>query len=738
MEAKEKTYRFKIEGMRCASCSTAAERALSALPGVTSAAVNLAMATGEITYEGNLNPRTAIKALEKIGFGATLLEENETHVNLTRDYATSDVAIGFIFGALVMYIGMSHMLPFSLPLPAFISMEHNPFGFALAQLLLTLPVLWVGRHFIVNGIRRLISLHPNMDSLVALGTGSAFLYSLYHTVMVFLGNVHHAHFLYFESAAVVLALILLGKYLEEKSKNRAKDAIASLAKLLPQTCTVLRDNKPITVKSTDVLMDEIVLCAAGEKIPVDGIVIEGSGDVDESMLTGESLPLLKEAGSKVSGGTVLKDGFLKIRTTGAGGATAAAQILRLVAEAQQKKAPIARMADRISGIFVPAVLAIALLSALIWLLLGKDSGFVLQIFVSVLVVACPCSLGLATPIAVMVASGRGAKMGILFRGGDVLEELAHVDTVIFDKTGTVTEGKLAVASIHTVSGKEADWLPLVLAAEQGSVHPIAKALLAYAEKNHMDVPMPQDVRTLAGKGVMATVNGHQVLAGTGRFVEENSILLSAFPPAPAQMAVVYAAIDGNSVGLISFSDSVRPSSAKAIAQLKSMHIQSMMVTGDNPKTAEAVAEITGIEKVCAQVLPDGKTQKVQELKEKGHRVAMVGDGINDAPALAAAHVGACVFGGTDVAAEAAGIMLMRNDLLAFTDATALSRFTMRIIKQNLFWAFIYNTLGIPLAAGVLSAWGILLSPALAGTMMALSSVCVVTNSLRIAGFKAKK
>ncbi|MBE7048170.1 MAG: cadmium-translocating P-type ATPase [Ruminococcaceae bacterium] len=739
MNTKEISYQFKIDGMRCAACAASAEKTLRALPNVTSVSINLALGSSEVVGDANLKPQHVISQLKKLGFTATLIKNDETTVQTTLDYRPIDVVIGLIFGALVMYIGMSHMLLFPLPLPSFIDIHHSPMGFCLSQLILTLPVLWVGRRFLISGVKRLFSMHPNMDSLVALGTGSAFIYSLYNTILVLIGQPKMAHSLYFESAAVVLALILLGKYLEEKSKNRAKDAIASLARLIPRTCTVLRDGEPTTVDSAQVLMDELVLCAAGEKIAVDGIVEEGEGDVDESMLTGESLPVYKGKNSIVSGGTILQDGFLKIRTTGAGGATTAAQIMRLVADAQQKKAPIARLADKISAYFVPAVLAIAVISAIVWAILGKEAGFVLQIFVSVLVVACPCSLGLATPIAVMVASGRGAKLGILFRGGHVIEELAHVDTAVFDKTGTITEGKLRIATILDVEGhNRADWLPLCASAEHGSVHPIAKALLQYTTEKNIPVPLPDSVTTQAGRGVAATVNQHRVVVGTHRFMVENGINCQTFPEKPEGMAVIYIAVNDQAAGLIGFSDTMKATSTQAVAQLSSMQIESVMITGDNKTAAKQIAKESGIHHVLAEILPEGKAAEVERLKEKGCVVAMVGDGINDAPALAAARVGVCVYGGTDVAAEVAGVLLMRNDLLAFTDAVALSRFTMKIIRENLFWAFFYNTIGIPLAAGVLSPVGILLSPALAGIMMALSSLCVVTNSLRITRFFSKK
>ncbi len=631
---EEKTYCFKIDGMRCAACSAAAQRALENTPGVTEATVNLALATGEIKGGKDLDPKKAIAALKAMGYQGTLLKDDEVSITETRDYRPAEVAIGLLFGAMVMYIGMSHMLPFPLPLPAFLDMHKNPLGFSLAQLILCLPVLFVGRRFLTSGVKRLFGLHPNMDSLVALGTGSAFLYSLYHTLLVIGGNSAKAHALYFESAAVVLALILLGKYLEEKSKNRAKDALSSLAKLIPQTCTVLREGEKVTVRSSDIIMDEIVLCAAGEKIAVDGIVTEGSGDVDESMLTGESLPVFKEENSQVSGGTILVDGFLKIRTTAAGGATAAAQIMRLVAEAQQKKAPISRLADRISAVFVPAVLAIAALSAIVWAILGKDAGYVLQIFVSVLVVACPCSLGLATPIAVMVASGRGAKMGILFRGGDVIEHLAQIDMALFDKTGTVTEGALEVSQIHSAQGQDAaHWLPYACGAEHGSVHPIAKALLSYAEKNQVETPIPENSGTQAGKGISARVMGKTVLAGTRRFMEESGIDCALFPPAPHGMVATYVAVEDQPMGIIGFSDRVKDTSRQAVANLAAMHIESAMITGDNRTVAQQVAQQVGISRVLAEVLPEDKAKEVKRLKDEGYKTAMIGDCITEEPAL---------------------------------------------------------------------------------------------------------
>lgn len=733
---EEKHYRLKIEGMRCAACSAAVERSLSGAEGVSSCSVNLALATAEVTGSDTFDLNAATAALLKLGYKATLMKSDDAAVTQSKEYHPAAVFIGLFFGALVMYIGMSHMI--FLPVPAFLDMHLFPQGFALSQLLCCLPVLFVGRRFLTVGIKRLFSLHPNMDSLVALGTGSAFLYSLYHTVLIFSGHPEAAHALYFESAAVVLALILLGKFLEEKSKNRAKNAIRSLARLIPQTCTVLRQGEAVTVNSDTVLMDEIVLCAAGEKIAVDGVVIEGRGDVDESMLTGESLPVFKEEGSTVSGGTILQDGFLKIKTTGAGGATAAAQIMRLVTEAQQKKAPIARLADAISSVFVPAVLGVAVLAAVIWSFLGKDAGFVLQIFVSVLVVACPCSLGLATPIAVMVASGRGAKLGILFRGGDAVEHLAQIDTALFDKTGTVTEGALSVNSTLSVKEDDSLWLSLAAGAEHGSVHPVAKALLAYAAEKKLPVPIAENVITHAGKGVAAQVEGKTILAGTRRLMEENRIDCATFPDPPAGTATVFVAINGEPAGVICFADTVKSTSREAVARLHKMHIASAMITGDNRAAAEHTASSVGITQILAEVLPEHKAAEVERLKSAGHKTAMIGDGINDAPALAAADVGVCVFGGTDVAAEVAGVLLMRGDLLAFTDAVSLSRFSMKIIRQNLFWAFIYNTVGIPLAAGVLAHWGIFLTPALAGLMMGLSSFCVVTNSLRISRFLPEK
>ena len=737
--AEVKNYHIKIEGMTCAACSAASERALSKTKGVISASVNLALGSAEVTAEAATSPEMLLNAVSAVGYKASFATDEDLSIEETHQFSKAEIIIGLIFGFLVMYIGMSHMLPFPLPLPGIISMEAHPLNFALSQLLLCLPVLVVGRRFFLVGFRQLFKLHPNMDSLVAVGTSAALLYSLYNTFQTAAGNVHAAHNLYYESAAVVLALVLLGKYLEEHSKNSAKAAISSLATLIPQKATILKDGKKIEVDTSEIQNGDTVLVTPGEKISVDGEVLEGEADVDEAMLTGESVPVFKSAGETVSGGTICKDGMLKIRATGVGSATAVAQIIKLVSEAQARKAPVARLADTISGIFVPSVIAIAVVSVIIWAILGKDASFLLNIFVSVLVVACPCALGLATPIAVMVASGRGAKLGVLYRGGDVIERLSKIDMALFDKTGTITEGNLRVAYIETTGGAtEEELMRLAAGVEFGSGHPIAVGIVEYAKEKVLPVPEPEKVVTFAGRGVSGVVEGAEILAGTRRMLDEKGISTAGASRIPDGLAVVYVVKDGVLLGVIGLADTVRKKSRKAIERLKKEHVQSGMITGDNKAAADYVAKEVGLDRVLAEVLPGDKSGEVTRLKEEGHSVAMVGDGINDAPALAAADVGACVFGGTDVAAQSAGVLLMREDLLVFCDAVSLSRYTMRIVRQNLFWAFCYNVIGIPIAAGLLYPFGILLSPAFAGLAMALSSVCVVGNSLRITKYSPAK
>ncbi len=728
----EKEFNLKIGGMTCASCSGAVQAALDKTPGVIYANVNLATSSATVIGDDTVTEQILIDAVEDTGYEA---EPIKGAPSVTRDehrFKNWEILLAIIAGAITMYIGMAGH--WGWPLPEIIAMEANPMSFAVIQLVLTALVVFAGRSFFVNGFKALIKLHPNMDTLVMLGTGSALIYSIVMTINI-PQDMHAVHSLYFESAAVVIALVLLGKYLEENSKNRAKSAIANLAGLVPKDAVVLRDGQEQSVSAADVSAGDIVLCGAGGRIPVDGIVDSGQASVDESTLTGESLPVFKQPGDKVSGGTLVADGVLHIKATGVGGNTAIAQVVKLVVQAQQKKAEISRLADRISLVFVPVVTAIAIIAAIIWGASGQNADFVINIFVSVLVVACPCALGLATPIAVMVGTGRGAQLGILYRGGDIAEQAAKIDTVLFDKTGTITKGRLHVTNIEAAD--EAELLKLAACAEYGASHPIAQAIAVLAEQRGLDVAKPDTVKNVAGRGVIADSVYGKITIGTKAFMEMEGI--AADGGAEQEGTLVYVALDGTSKGVIALADEIKDDAAETIAALKTQGISTAMITGDNRAAAEAIAAQAGIENIVAQVLPADKAAQVEKFKANGGTVAFVGDGINDAPALATADVGISVFGGTDVAMDSSGIILMNDDIKSVARAVELAKYIMRIIKQNLFWAFIYNMIGIPVAAGVLYAFGgPLLTPMFAGLAMALSSVCVVSNSLRLARFGKKQ
>ncbi len=731
--------RLSIEGMTCAACSASVEKSLNRKKGVETATVNLATNTATIHTDGTITEEQLITTVERAGFSAEVAKETLK----TEKFAitTATLATALIFGTMELYIGMSHMLPIKLPLPEIIAMESSMVNFVLIQMVLTIIVLIAGRRFFVSGIKNIIACHPNMDSLVAIGTGTAFIYSLYNTALVLGGDIHAGHNLYYESAAVVVALVLLGKYLEERSKSAAKKAITALASMMPGTAFVERDGQELEVPSALIKLDDIVIVKPGYRIAVDGVIVTGEGSVDESMLTGESIPVYKEVDSKVSGGTICKDGFFRVRATGVGGNTAIAQVLKLVTEAQERKAPAARLADKISGVFVPAVVAIAFVASGIWLLLGKDLEFVMNIFVSVLVVACPCALGLATPIAVMAGSGRGANLGILYRGGDVIEQASKINTVFFDKTGTITHGKLKVATVIPHNIDRDELIKLTASAEKGSEHPIAVAIVDYAEENTIEIISPDSLKAHAGKGVTATIGSKTITAGTAKLMDLEGIKLPENSESliPMGCTAMFIGIDGVYCGLIALSDTIRDDAKEAIARLNSMGIETGMITGDNHGAASVIAKEAGIVSVKSQVLPQDKSAEVEKAKSSGKVVAMVGDGINDAPALAAADVGIAVHSGTDAAAESSGIILMGENLGAVVDSLVLAKKTMVIIRENLFWAFIYNCIGIPIAAGVLYALGgPLLTPAFAGGAMALSSVSVVMNSLRLTKYSPNK
>lgn len=728
----EKEFLLDVKGMTCASCSASVQNVLEKVPGVVYANVNLATNSAIVVTDGSVIADTLESAVNAAGFSASRAKGAATVTQDDHRFKKGYIILAFIMGMIVMYIGMAGH--WNWLLPSFISMHQNPLNFAIIQLILTIIVIFCGKGFFINGARALIKMHPNMDTLVMLGTGSAFIYSL---VMTFLipSDANAVHNLYYESAAVVVALVLLGKYLEENSKNRAKSALANLASLVPKDAIVIRNGEEITIAAADVKPGEIVFCATGTRIPVDGVVEKGQSGVDESALTGESLPVYKGVGDKVSGGTLVIDGVLQVKTTGVGKNTAISQVVDLVVQAQQKKAEISRLADRISLYFVPIVTIIAIISAITWVISGQNANFVVNVFVSVLVVACPCALGLATPIAVMVGTGRGAQMGILYRGGDVTELASKVNAVLFDKTGTITKGKLHVTEIYAVND-ERELIEMAAAAEYGASHPIAKAIEEFAWDKGIKANEPQNIQNIAGRGVIAQTEKDKIIVGTKDLMEIEKIKIDNRYVAGSTL--VYVALNGKYIGLIALADEIREDSAKTVKLLKNHGIKVVMVTGDNEEAAQVIAKQAGIEDVIAHVLPNEKANEVEKYKDKGYKVAFVGDGINDAPALATADVGISVFGGTDVAMDSSGIILMNDETTGVAASLFLAQRIMRTIKQNLFWAFIYNCIGIPIAAGVwYNVFGLLLSPMFAGLAMAMSSVCVVLNSLRLQAYKFK-
>jgi len=741
-----------VDGMTCASCSSAVERALKKLDGVEEPSVNLATNRAAFSYDPTKVKLAQVReAITKAGYTPLDLASEDTRdaEQEKREKALRlmrlRLIVAIVFAAPILYIAMAHMFPtLGVPLPAFMNPHTFPLVFALVQLVLTIPVLIAGGRFFRVGFKTLFKGSPNMDTLVAIGTGSAFLYGVYATILIYLGQFGFAQHLYFESAAVVITLVMLGKYLEAVSKSKTSEAIKKLMNLKPKTAVVVKDGVELTVSLDEVAVGDVVLVRPGAAIPVDGTVLDGASSVDESMLTGESLPVEKQPGSPVTGGSINGEGLLRFAVTRVGEDTALSKIIHLVEEAQGRKAPIAKLADVISGYFVPAVLGIAVLSAVIWALVGKDFNFVLNIFVTVLVIACPCALGLATPTAIMVGTGKGAELGVLIKGGEALETTHGINAVVLDKTGTITQGKPELTDIVRYSGDdEANVLSLSASAERGSEHPIARAIVSAAQEKNLSLAEPEQFRAIPGRGIEAVVSGHRILAGSAKLLREHNVDLSrsvsdAVALSNAGKTLMYIAKDDALYALMAAADAVKPTSRRAVEQLKSLGIEVYMLTGDNAATAKAVAESVGIEHVLSDVLPDGKASEVQKLQSQGKRVAMVGDGINDAPALVQADVGMAIGTGTDVAVESADVVLMRGDLSAVSAAIALSRATIRNIRQNLFWAFAYNVVGIPFAAGVFFAFGgPLLTPVFAGAAMALSSVSVVSNALRLKRFRLK-
>ena len=738
--------------MTCAACSASVERVTKKLDGVASSSVNLATKKLTIEYdESKVTTEDIINKIEKAGFHASLPQKEETpakqkNTAIEQAAKAEQTVKHNIIGAavstvLLFYVSMGQMLPTPLPLPDIISLATHPVNYAFTQLLLTIPALLFGRRFFTDGFKSLIHRAPTMDTLVAVGCSASFLYSIVMTYMI-TDSPHSVHSLYYESSATVITLVMLGKYLERRSTTKTTGAISALISLTPDEACVIKDGREYRVPTERVSVGDVVMVRPGEKIPLDGVVISGEGGVDESMLTGESLPVDKAEGSEVTGGSININGALTVRVTRVGEDTTLAKIIKFVEDAQGKKAPIAKIADKVAGVFVPVVMCIAVVAAAVWLIAGKDIGFALRVFTSVLVIACPCALGLATPTAIVVGTGVGSQHGILIRSGETLETTGKADTVVLDKTGTVTEGRPAVAGVVADGIDENELLALAAAAESSSSHPLSTAIVQEAQNRGLTITAPASFENLAGRGVRAELtDGGELFVGSKRLATEQGADTSLLDEAAAQYersghTVIWVVRDKKALGIAALADTVKSTSAEAIASLKKLGLHTVLLTGDNRAATEHIGGLIGVDEVKAEVLPDGKAEQIKALQQQGRRVIMVGDGVNDAVALAQADVGCAVGSGSDVALESADIILMRNDVTDVARAVKLSRATILNIKENLFWAFCYNSIGIPIACGVLYAFGgPLLSPMIGGLAMSLSSVCVVSNALRLRGVK---
>ena len=746
---------YNVTGMSCAACSARVEKAVGKVPGVTSCSVSLL--TNSMGVEGTASPEAVIKAVREAGYGASekgaskqsaSMAENEKALE---DHATPALkrrliwSVGFLI--VLMYFSMGHMM-WGWPLPHFYDDNHVAMG--LTQLLLTVIIMVINQKFFISGFKSLWHRAPNMDTLIALGATAAFVYSTYALFAMTGAQVRgdmdavmdYMMDFYFESAAMILTLITVGKMLEARSKGKTTDALKSLMKLAPKTATVVRDGQEVTVPVEQVQRDDVFVVRPGESIPVDGVVLEGTSAVNESALTGESVPADKAPGDAVSAATVNQSGFLRCRATRVGEDTTLSQIIQMVSDAAATKAPIAKIADKVSGVFVPAVIGIALVTTIVWLLIGKPVGYALARGISVLVISCPCALGLATPVAIMVGSGLGAKNGILFKTAASLEETGRIEIVALDKTGTITSGEPKVTDILPAEGVSAEeLLRLANTLERKSEHPLAKAILEYAKEQNVAADEVADFQALPGNGLTARLDGKALCGGNDTFIGTTApvspeMKAQAAALAEAGKTPLWFSYDGRLLGVVAVADVIKEDSPQAVRELQNMGIRVVMITGDNERTAKAIGAQAGVDQVIAGVLPDGKEREIRKLKTEG-KVAMVGDGINDAPALTRADIGVAIGAGTDVAIDAADVVLMKSRLSDVPAAIRLSRATLRNIHENLFWAFFYNTIGIPLAAGVFIPLGLTLNPMFGAAAMSLSSFCVVSNALRLNLFKLR-
>lgn len=740
-----------ITGMSCSACSSRIEKVVNRMQGVEQMSVNLLKNNAHVTFDESVVDEKAIIArIEKLGFGARVHAANVAAPVPQQDTAAQEMAemkqrlIGsLIFSGLVFYQHMGRM--WGWPLPSFILGQENELINALLQMLWCIPVLFIDRKYFIHGVRNLLSGAPNMDSLIAVGSGASFIYGLYSVFGMAYAFGHNrldllpgfADALYFEASAVILALVTVGKFMEARAKSHTSDAIKALMNLTPKTALVERHGLQGEIPVEEVVTGDVLIVKSGASVPVDGKIIEGSAALDESALTGESLPVDKTIGDKVIGGTINRSGYFKMEATAIGADTALAKIIALVDEATSSKAPIAKLADKVSGYFVPAVIGIAVLAAVVWLALGASWHFALTIAISVLVISCPCALGLATPTAIMVGTGRGAKSGILIKSATALETAHKIDTVILDKTGTITAGKPVVTDILPIKITENELLAFAAGLEKLSEHPLGEAIVAAAEAKQLVLPEAGNYKQIPGQGVTAELAGAECAAGNLKLLEALNVDVSSLMERYDKLAAqgktpLYFVRAGELLGCIAVADTVKPTSREAIGKLQAMGLRVLMVTGDNQATAEAIRAQVGVDEAVAQVLPQDKEAVIRKLQQEGHIVAMVGDGINDAPALARADIGIAIGAGTDIAIEAADMVLIKSDLLDVAKAICLSRRVMTNIKENLFWAFIYNAVGIPFAAGVFyTAFGWLLNPLIAAAAMSCSSVSVVTNALRL-------